>query len=88
MKRLDELNHAYTSVEGLLALEENGFSLSPFSETGWPTPGRVGDRISDIVSDLRSAVENSDIASLTAAICELDKLRMALDCYTCRSVGL
>jgi hypothetical protein len=67
-----------TTEQGAAALDEFGFCLVELDRPGAPTPGRIADRIHDIVAKLSDA---RSPGCAVAAVAELRRLNLALDAY-------
>jgi hypothetical protein len=63
------------------AFDEFGFEAVELDQPGAPTPGRIADRISDVVGSLEEAVCLKSWKKVLRATAELRRLRFALDVY-------
>lgn len=71
--------------QGEAAVEE--FCFWPHGDEAHSAyPGRVGDRLSDISSNLEDAIAAWDWPAIQDALAELRRLRLALDCCSFLSV--
>lgn len=76
-----------TSPEGEAAMEEFGFAAVPLDRPGAPRPGRVADRLCDLVAELEQATEVGDLGGIIEGIAAVRRLVLALDAWdSCVSV--
>jgi hypothetical protein len=70
-----------TTKDGWDALEVMGFHPVPLGDSGSPTPGRIADRLSDIVERLSSAIEARSWMEAISVRDEGRLLLLALDAW-------
>jgi len=68
---------------GAAAMEEFGFKVVSLGRPGSPTPGRIADRLADILIDLDIAIERGDLGMICEAMNTAKRLRTALDRWDC-----
>ena len=65
------------------AMEEFDFAPVPLAERSAPRPGRVADRLSDLVAELEHATEVGDLGRIIEGVASVRRLVLALDAWTC-----
>ena len=67
--------------DGEAAMREFGFAPVRLDKIGAPTPGRVADRLSDLVGSLKDAIKEGNRAAVMKQVSGLNRLRLALDAW-------
>lgn len=70
-----------TTEQGAAAMKEFGFSPVALNEVGAPTPGRIADRIADVVVLIDEAAKARSWNGVVRARAELSRLLLALDAW-------
>lgn len=70
-----------TTRDGEAAMREYGFDPVRLDKIGAPTPGRVADRLSDLVGSLEDAIKDGNRATAMKQVRGLNRLRLALDAW-------
>lgn len=67
--------------DGEAAMREFGFAPVRLDKIGAPTPGRVADRLSDLVGSLKDAIKEGNRAAAMKQVRGLGRLQQALDAW-------
>ena len=70
-----------TTRDGEAAMREFGFAPVRPDKIGAPTPGRVADRLSDLLGSVEDAIKEGNRAAAMKHVRGLNRLRLALDAW-------
>ncbi len=73
---------AKPTLEAVALLGEFGFEFVAPDQVGEPTPGRIADRLTDIITALDEAVAQGNLASVQQATEKLKRLQGAIDVWS------
>src|SRR5262249_26789244 len=73
---------AKPTLEAVALLGEFGFEFVAPDQVGEPTPGRIADRLTEIITALEEAIAQGNLASVQQATEKLKRLQGAIDVWS------
>lgn len=78
---MNEERRRKVTVVGWIAMQECGFDLVELHQVGAPTPGRIADRLHDVIDKIEDDVLSLDAEVVENALSSLRCLLLALDTW-------
>jgi hypothetical protein len=73
---------ARPTLEAVALLGEFGFEFVAADQVGEPTPGRIADRLTDLIAALEDAQARGDLGAVQQATEKLKRLQQAIDVWS------